>query len=261
MKKHILTLLVGLIQLTVFAQTLERTLPTFKKVVISPFIDVELVKGPSEGIQITYENLEEDEINIDVKGNTLRVYLDDAKFRIRRESAEIKNDRRYGHAKVKAIITYKELENIQIAGNNSLTCKEEMIGKKLKIKVYDEARVAFASLGMKKIRLAAYGETDVDIEQVDANSMRIATYGDNHVDIDSGQAGNQTFRAYGDNIIDARGVKSIYAKVGFFGDNKLAVDAEHQVKITVLGEGDIRVGGNAHIRRSLVLGDPKITSL
>ena len=261
MKKNILTLLFGLIQLAVLAQTLEKALPEFKKVVISPLIDVELVKGTSEGIQIVYENVEENEINIDVKGNTLRVYLNDARFRLKRTYFERRYERHYSRAKIKAIITYRELNNIQIAGRNSLTCKDELTGKKLKVKVYDEAKVDFASLGTKKIRISTYGETNVEVEKVDANSMRIATYGDNDVYIGSGHAGSQTFRAYGDNIIDARGVRSTYIKVGFFGDNNLSIDADHEVKLTVLGEGDIRVHGDAYIKRSLVLGEPRISSL
>lgn len=261
MKKIIPIAAIVLLQLSAHAQILEKSLPEFRKVVFSPFIDVELRKGTSESIKIVYENVREDEINIEVNGKTLRVYLDDAKLGLKRTYIEGKYERKYARAKVKAVVTYRELRNIQMAGNNRLTCKEELTGSKLKIKIYDEAEVNFTSMTSKRIRISTYGAATVDVGEVKTNKMRIATYGDNDIKIESGEALNQIYRAYGDNIIDARGVQSSYIKVGFFGDNKLAIDARDEVKLTVLGEGNIRISGDPHIRKNLILGSPNISSL
>lgn len=261
MKNLILVAAVTFIQLSGHCQIFEKKLSDFNKIVVSPFIDVELQKGATEGIKIVYSNVEADKINVQIKGKTLRVYLDDAKFGFKRTYFKGKYDKLYAGVKVKAIITYNDLRNIQIAGRSSLTCEKGLKGDRIKIKAYDEAEVTLASITSKKIRVSCYGATKVEIGMVEADKMRIAAYGDNDVKIGAGQVLSQTFRAYGDNIIDARGVRSSYIKVGFLGDNELKIDADDEVKLTILGEGKIQIGGTPHIRKGVIIGSPIITSL
>src|SRR5688572_2746378 len=61
------------------AQEINRDLKPFCKVVVSPKVHLILEQGDKESIRVTYDNVDADKINIKVQGNTLRVYLDEAK--------------------------------------------------------------------------------------------------------------------------------------------------------------------------------------
>ncbi|HKZ36467.1 MAG TPA: hypothetical protein VJ184_02375, partial [Chryseolinea sp.] len=71
-------LLVGSMQFT-FAQEIIKDLKSFNKVIASPKINLILEQGEQESIRLIYSNVEPSKINIKVQGNTLRVYLDEAK--------------------------------------------------------------------------------------------------------------------------------------------------------------------------------------
>ena len=89
MKNLILVAAVTFIQISGHCQIFEKQLSNFNKIVVSPYIDVELQKGTTEGIKIVYSNVEADKINVQVKGKTLRVYMDDAKFGFKRTYFEL----------------------------------------------------------------------------------------------------------------------------------------------------------------------------
>ena len=61
------------------AQEISKDLKSFSKVIVSPKINLILEQGDQENIRLTYSNVGADKINIVVQGNTLRVYLDEAK--------------------------------------------------------------------------------------------------------------------------------------------------------------------------------------
>src|SRR5688500_9841830 len=62
------------------AQEIVKDLKSFNKVIASPKVNLILEQGDQESIRLVYSNVEESKINIKVQGNTLRVYLDDAKI-------------------------------------------------------------------------------------------------------------------------------------------------------------------------------------
>jgi hypothetical protein len=91
-KSFILSLLI-LVSTYSVAQEIQKELKPFTKIVASPRINVILTKGEKENIRLAYKDVSEDKINIEVRGKTLHIYLDDAKkvvMTINQEKASMK---------------------------------------------------------------------------------------------------------------------------------------------------------------------------
>lgn len=215
--------------------TFQETLDPFTKLVVDPHINVELVKGDSEKIEVHYERVNPEEIFVEQSGRTLHVYLADAKIGLRLFSDHNFGEKKYRNAYVKMVITYKELKNIQFRGEEKLTCKGELYGR--------------------KITLKAYGETDVKIASVDARKLKVALFGENEFEVGAGYAMNQTINTYGENRVDATKLISYDVKTHSFGENKVAVNATESLSVLHLGEGEISYAGTPHMGRKWIIGE------
>ena len=76
--KHITIVALVFTSQMLLAQT-KKAVEPFNKVVISPHIETTFIQGDEESVTVLNSTEPEDKINIEVNGNTLRVYLDDAK--------------------------------------------------------------------------------------------------------------------------------------------------------------------------------------
>src|SRR6476619_7447719 len=76
--KCYLTILVVFGFKTTFAQT-TTAVNHFNKVIVSPHIQVTFIEGDEESVTIEKSTVNNEKINIEVNGKTLRIYLDGAK--------------------------------------------------------------------------------------------------------------------------------------------------------------------------------------
>jgi hypothetical protein len=224
------------------AQEISRELKPFCKVIVSPKIHLVLEQGDTESIRVTYNNVDPDKINIKVKGNTLRVYLDDAKVAEKTYRTNDNGKRSIYHdASVTAYVTYKELEHLEIRGNQRLTCN--------------------GPLKAERFTLKAYGENNINLASLKTEYLRTSLFGDNDLTITAGKAEYQKYRLFGDNKIDTQDLKSFSATATIFGESKLKLNSQDNLKVNAFGESEVSYYGNANVNKGLIFGHAQITKL
>lgn len=238
---YILLLVAGWIPTQAQAQEITRDLRSFDKVIASPRINLILQKGEKESIRLVYADISENQINIEVKHGTLRIYLDDA--RVVEKTYKDGHQRRgiYQHARVTAYVTYTELKHLQIRGNQELTCKDEIASKKFVLK--------------------AYGENEIRLTSLKTDFLKTTLYGENNLKILGGSAEYQKYKLYGENKIDSRDLKSFVATTTIFGESKIKLAIQDKLNVNSFGEAQVRYDGDARVNRGLVFGKAEIRKM
>ncbi len=234
-------LLISVMQLSL-AQEISKDLKSFNKVIVSPKINLILEQGDQENIRLTYSNVDEDKINIEVHGHTLRVYLDEA--RVTEKTYRVSSHEKrsvYQDASVTAYVTYKELEHLEIRGNQELTCN--------------------GPLKAERFTLKAYGENDINLVSLKTEYLRTSLYGDNDLKIKGGKAEYQKYKLFGDNKIDTQDLKSFSATATIFGESKIKLNTQDNLKVNAFGESQVSYNGNANVNKGLIFGRAQITKL
>lgn len=224
------------------AQEITKDLKSFNKIIVSPKINLILEQGDQENIRLIYNNVDAGKINIKVQGNTLRVYLDEAK--VTEKTYRSEDNQRvsiYHDASVTAYVTYKELEHLEIRGNQELTCKSPLTAERFTLK--------------------AYGENDINLASLKTAYLRTSLYGDNDLKIKTGKAEYQKYRLFGDNKIDTQDLKSFSAIATIFGESKLKLNSQDNLKVNAFGESQVSYYGNANVNKGLIFGKAQITQL
>ncbi|HYG03880.1 MAG TPA: DUF2807 domain-containing protein [Chryseosolibacter sp.] len=235
--KHIFFLsAVVLMAIASIAQEIEKDLKSFTKIITSPRVNVVLQKGEKEHIRLVYNNVSKGKINIVVRGNTLHVYLDEAK---KIERTERLNDlgstfTMYHGARLTAYITYKDLELLEIRGNQQLT--------------------VLTPIDVEHFVLRAYGENIITINSLNTDFFKASLYGNNKLRINAGKVVEQKYRLYGANKIDSENVKSAYATTNIYGEGSIHLRSTEEVRVNAFGDPYIQVAGGAHINKWLVFG-------
>jgi hypothetical protein len=242
--KHTLLLAViciGAVSLSL-AQEISRELKPFNKIIVSPKVNLILEQGDQESIRLTYSNVDADKINIRVHGNTLRVYLDDAKVTEKTYRVSSKEKRGIYHdVSVTAYVTYKELEHLEIRGNQELTCN--------------------GPLTAERFTLRAYGENDINLASLKTEYLRTSLHGENDLKIKGGKAEYQKYNLYGVNKIDTQDLKSFSATATIFGESKIKLNTQDNLKVNAFGESQVSYNGNANVNKGLIFGQAQITKL
>lgn len=237
----IIVFVITTIQL-VQAQEIAKDLKPFCKVIVSPKIHLVLEQGDQESIRVTYNGVDADKINIKVKGNTLRVYLDEAKVNEKTYRTDRNHKQSIYHdATVTAYVTYKELEHLEIRGNQRLTC--------------------MSPLKAERFTLRAYGENDINLASLKTEYLRTSLYGDNDLTITTGKAEYQKYRLFGENKIDTQDLKSFSATATIFGESKIKLNSQDNLKVNAFGESEVSYYGNANVNKGLIFGHAQITKL
>lgn len=225
----------------IFSQEIERSLSHFTRVVASPRIHVILNKGEEESIRLVYSGVSADKINMKVSAKTLRLYLDGArKFEHRKSSGmdDGRKERMYSGAIVTAYVTYRELDMLEIRGEQELTCNDP--------------------IHSEQFTLRAYGENEVTLASLRTDFFKAKLYGENRLSIRKGRATEQRYSLYGENRIDTRALRSKYTSTHIFGENSLKVSCREEMRIHAFGEPEIRVDGGAQINSRVVIGNASI---
>jgi len=224
------------------AQEIKRDLKSFRKVIVSPRINLVLEKGDQESIRLVYSNVSPDKINIDIKGKTLRVYLDEAKVNERTERINPTERRSiYHNVYLTAYVTYTELEHLEIRGNQEITCN--------------------GPIRAERFTLKAYGENEIRLASVKTDYLRTSLYGENDLKINGGKAEYQKYKLFGENQIDTQDLKSYSATTNSFGESRIALSIQDQLRINAFGESEISYSGNGNVNKGLVFGNTKVYKL
>ena len=243
-RKNLFTaaLLILGVQLAMGQEEISRDLKSFSKVIVSPKINLILEKGDQESIRLAYSNVSPDKINIRVQGNTLRIYLDDAKVTEKLERIN-PNEKRsiYRDATLTAYVTYKELEHLEIRGNQELTCN--------------------GPISAERFTLKAYGENEIRLASVKTDYMRTSLYGENDLKIKGGKAEYQKYKLFGENKIDTQELKSYSATTNSFGESRIKLSTQDQLRVNAFGESQISYNGNADVNKGLIFGHTQINKL
>lgn len=244
MQKRLILLLtlISIIGHSAFSEEFTKDVPAFSRIIASPRINVILTEGEKESVQLLYYNITPDKINIEVTGNTLRIYLDDARV----TEKTIKNtmggrEGIYEGVEVTAFVTYRSLRHLEIRGNQELTCKSALHSDKLVVK--------------------AYGENEINLLSVETGYLKTRLYGENRLKIKGGRADYQKYKLYGENRIDSQDLKSYNSSATMFGESKLRIYSQDELRITSFGESTISYEGDAHVNRGLVFGNTEITKI
>jgi hypothetical protein len=248
MKKSILTsatcILIALIACTfTHAQTIDKALPRFDKLVVSPLINVVLTEGREEHIRLEYAGIESHKINYEVKGKTLRLYLDDAKITVKNrkhydeDGYEYKKPI-YKNVHITAYVTYRQLRSLEVRGEEKVVCESPLVGDEFRLKIYGQSQVTLTSL--------------------EANHLSAYLYGENKLTIQSGNAETQKYRVYGENRIDTRNFTGKHISAGSIGESKLSLHASGELRVTTVGESVVHNAGDGQTSKRLTIGNANV---
>lgn len=217
----------------------------FTKIIVSPHIEVSIVEGNKETVEIEEIKVDSDKLNVEVKNNTLRIYLEDAK-EITKDKKVIKNGNKmkvpiYKGTVVKARITYKNLEELSIRGEETFT--------------------STGVLKANRFRLKIYGESKINFNEVELSELRTTIYGESRLNLKSGDIKEHKVTAYGESEIDALGVKNESTKITAYGEASFNINASEEIKITAYGDATLNYKGTAEINKGINIGDIEINKI
>jgi hypothetical protein len=186
-----------------------------------------------------------EKINVEVEGKTLRLYLDGAKMVTKSEKM---NDEEwegkrsiYQGTVVTATVTYKNLEELSLRGEETFVCK--------------------SPLSMEKFRLKIYGESQVYLNEVDLESLRTTIYGESYLEFKKGDIGRQKNTAYGETKVNTLGVNSATVKITAYGEGSYRIKVADRLKITAYGEATVAYEGNPEVDKGIILGETSIRKI
>ncbi|WP_378172443.1 GIN domain-containing protein [Aquimarina sp. SS2-1] len=242
--KYFLAIIIFSITQILLGQT-AKAVDSFEKVIISPHIQATFVEGEEESVIIQESTEPEDKINIEVKSNVLRVYLDDAKETTKNETVVVNGIKRqvpiYKGKVLTIIVHYKQLKALSIKGEQSIICKSKIATETFKLKMYGESETIFKDVNFKFM--------DADI------------YGASRLTINKGTIENQKITAYGESVIDLLGVDNKNTKLKAFGEAEFKIQASDRIKLTAFGEAKLYYKGDASIDKGLNIGAVEITEI
>lgn len=226
------------------AQSKAIDVDSFDKVIVSPHIEVIFKAGEEESVSIESINVPMEKLNVEVKNNTLHLYLDDAKITAKKVKEYINGNKRktpiYKGTVVRAVITYRDLNSLDLRGEQKFVFEDNLKARKLVMKVY--------------------GEPQIYIKSVDIQDLSVTMYGECYLEIEEGRIENQTFTAYGESQVEASEIYNESTKLTAYGDAEFELNVSGKLKVTSYGEAIISYKGNPNVQRGIIIGETQITS-
>jgi len=217
----------------------------FDKVIVSPHIEVVLVEGNEESVEIENAKVSEDKINIEVEGKTLRLYLDGAKTVTKQE--RVSTDKWKGKRSIyqgtmaTATITYKSLNTLSVRGEEIVKCESPIEQGGLKLTIYGESKVYFNSITTEDLTVSIYGES--------------------YLEIQGGDVGRQVYRAYGESEVNTLEMENTSTKITAYGESNFRVKVSNRLKVTCYGETEINYAGDPDIDKGIVIGEAELRKI
>jgi len=228
-----------------FAQIKTVDVEAFDKVIVSPHVQVTFQQGDSENVAIESSTVSEDKINIEVNGKTLRIYLDGAKEVTKSEKSHENGYERkksiYKGTVLTATVTYINLEELSLRGEEKFVCKSTLTGDKFRLKIY--------------------GESQVYLNDVALGSLQTTIYGESYLELKDGTVGRQKITAYGETKVNTLGVHSKTAKITAYGEGSYRLNVSDDLKITAYGEATVAYQGNPEVNKGIIIGEATIQKI
>ncbi|MCW3119320.1 MAG: autotransporter adhesin [Chitinophagaceae bacterium] len=242
--KHSITIVTIFLCITTFCQT-TNTVSHFNKVIVSPHIQVTFVEGNEESVVIEKNSVPMEKINIEVKNNTLRIYLDGAKEVTKTENVYengYKEKRSiYNGTVVTATVTYRTLNELSVRGEATQVCKSMLKGNKFKLKIY--------------------GESHVFLNEVNLGHLQVTIYGESFLEIKAGAVTHQKYTVYGESKVNSLGIENNTTKITAYGEADFRVNVSDEIKITIFGEASLAYRGNPKINKGLHFGEMQVSKI
>jgi archaellin len=231
-----------LISSAAFAQEKTFSVSDFDAVVISPHIQVTFQQGTETSVVVESITEPIEKLNIEVKKNTLNIYLDDAKITTKHEKEKTEHYTRnkpiYKGTVAKLIVTYKDLNYADLRGEEKF--------------LFD------SSIETSKFRLKIFGESEVIMNQVYLNTLQASLYGESHLEIMQGSVERQKITAYGETTVNTQNVESKETKLTAYGSGTFQLNVADRLKVTSYGEATIVYKGNPDVDKGIIIGETKI---
>lgn len=218
-----------------------RSVDHFTKVMVGPHVELVLEKGEHETVTLTNLGVEFSEVNVKVSGNTLMIYLDDARI-VTKHRKEKHSE--YGYkskvpvykgTQVTATVSYNYLHKVSLRG--------------------EERYVVMNPVSSDRFKVKMYGEGTLEIPEINAEKMKVKLYGDNELHIEGGKVTKAKYKAYGENEVHSDHLITDVTKSSNFGENSLRVNASDRIKWSALGESVIGYKGVSHVDKGIVIGE------
>lgn len=224
------------------AQQKTFTVGSFDEVIISPHIEVIFEKADEASVVIENIDVSMDKLNVEVKGKTLHVYLDDAKVYTKSEKVKYDDYKGkhsiYNGTIVSAKIYYKDLEEISLRGDETHKVESILDGDELSVKIY--------------------GESEVYLNEIQVDQFHATMYGESYLEVKDGIAARQRIISYGEGEVNTFGVQNTTAKVTAYGEGRVKLSVSDELKVTAYGEASIHYKGSPMVNRGLVIGEATI---
>jgi hypothetical protein len=214
----------------------------FDEIIISPHIEVVFEQADRESVVIENIDVPFDKLNVEVKGKTLHVYLDDAK--VYTKSMKIKHEDYkgkqavYDGTVVTARIYYRDLDLISLRG--------------------DETHRIVSPLSGHKFRFNIYGEPKVYVSRIDLDEFQATLYGEAYLEIKEGRASSQKIVSYGESEVNTLGVNNESARITAYGEGRVRLAVSDDLKVTAYGEASVHYRGNPQVNKGIVIGEAEI---
>ncbi|GAA4275097.1 head GIN domain-containing protein [Aquimarina gracilis] len=218
----------------------------FNKAIISPHIQVTFEEGPEESVTIESASVSRDKINIEVEGKTLRIYLDGAKM-------ITKTEKEYNHkgwktrkpiykgTQVVAKVTYKNIKELSIRGEEIIVCKSPIEQEDFKLKVY--------------------GEPKITMNALKTEGLNVTMYGEGYLEVKEGSVDSQKYTVYGEGEVNTLGMNNGRTKITAYGEGNFRINVSDNLKVTAYGEATVAYNGNPSINKGIIIGKAKIQKM
>jgi len=218
----------------------------FHKVIISPYIQVTFIQGNEESVTINRMNVDSNKLHVEVKGGTLRLYLDGAKDLPHQEKEYKEDGGQQSHAlypnhTVIATVVYRKLDALSLRGAETYLCQSPLSADKFSLWVYGESKVVFTEVHIDRMYTRIYGESSMAIE--------------------AGAVNRQYYTCYGEGKINTTSIKGLEAKVTAYGEAEFKVNVSDRIKFTAFGEAKLRYMGNPAIVKGIQIGGVDVKKL
>ncbi|MEW7279608.1 head GIN domain-containing protein [Aquimarina sp. 2201CG1-2-11] len=230
----------------VYGQSNTTALSHFDKVIVSPHIEVTFKEGNKEAISIDSARLPEEKINIEVSGKTLHIYLDGAKMVTKTKKGYHENGWKqkkpiYKGTMMTATVTYTQLKELSIRGEEIITCESPIQQEDFKLKVY--------------------GEPKVTMNSITVNSLFVTMYGEGNLEILKGKVERQKYTVYGEGEINTMGMTNQNTKITAYGEANFRVHVSEKLKVSAFGEATVVYNGNPSVQKGIIIGEATIQKI
>jgi len=206
----------------------------FTKVIVSPFIQVEFVKGEAESVVINSILVDSGKLHVEVHHGTLRLYLEGAKEIPKHQNDDNRSYPLYPKHAVVATVTYRSLEELSLRGDETQLCESPIVTDKFTLSIYGESRVLFTEMRVREMSAHIYGESQLEIR--------------------SGSIDKQRYVCYGEGKVITTATKGRESRITAYGEAEFQVNVSDRIAITSFGEARLRYMGNPEIVKGFHFG-------